>query len=426
MSYKDGFGLRPMVREEADITVGAALRLLPKSSLSKKFMVNVPDAWVREQKWDTCADEALSVLLSHINGYLVDATYTWTVARANGGYAIDDYGVTIKEILLAAKNVGAPRYEESQYHSTDERSVFADIANWDLKAVQPKAIFNKIGAVLFCEPTNGMDYFDTIRSTIETTGNPVLWGMRWNFDPAQPKLLKPSDTGYGHCKLMLGWDDENADIVDLEVSLNSWGINVGVKGRYYVSRELVNHDVAIFGAGTGIDETAEKVRELIAKGIYVNESDTLFNIIKRLILAIKGRLNLPVEPIKNTGVPPYPVKIVKMAEAIRSKEGWLPGSRSRRNSNPGNFKWCGQFKAIGKDAQGFAIFPDDETGWNHLLKVIHNACTGKSLIYPQTMTLKDYFAKYAPTSDGNNPDSYANFVAERIGVPVITQIKDLL
>jgi hypothetical protein len=414
------------VREATDFRVGAVLKLKPVSQLPKKFVIPIADDQVRTQKWDTCASEALSVLLSHINGYPVEAIYTWALSRANAGYAIDDYGVTIKEILMGAVKGGAPHASESQYKSTDERSIFADITKWDLKGQQRKAIVNKAGSALFCEPTDGMDYFDVIRSTIVTTGNPVLWGMMWNHDPSNPNLLEPMPTGYGHCQLFYGYDNETLQYVDLLLDLNSWGLSVGEKGRYRASRKLVNHDVNIFGAGTLIDETPEKVRWHLENGIYLNDGNWLLNIAKAMFVAIKQALKLTVEVPKNIGVPPYPVKIVKMAEAIKRHEGWFPGSRSRRNHNPGNFKFVSQYKAIGKDAQGFAIFPDDETGWQHLLKVIHNACSGKSVMYPPTMSLYQYFEKYAPSSDKNDPRRYAEVVAEACGVSPYTIIRELL
>lgn len=444
MSYKDGFGLREKQDDGTEFRVGSFIRLLPKSQLPKKFIVPVPDEWVRAQAFDTCADEALSVLLSHLNGYLVDATYTWTLARANNGYAIEDYGITIKEILMAAVKAGAPKYSESQYHSNDDRNTFADITKWDLKDQQPKAMVNKAGSAVFIEPTDGMDLFDTIRSTVATLNAPVLWGMRWNYDMHDPMILKPSETGYGHCKLILGYDDERADILDMNISLNSWGLTVGVNGRYFVSRELVNHDAAIFGAGTLIDETPEKVKWYIDNGIYLNDGNWLLNTAKALILAMKQALNLRFkasEKPKTIGIPPYPTKVVRFCEQIRKHEGWAIGSRSRRNHNPGNVKYIGQYKAIGKDAGGFAIFPDDATGWEYLMRMVYNHFAGKSPLYNRLakdkfgltsageMTLYQYFNIYCeedPTTPEDDDKTYAEVVAEELGVSPYLLIKELL
>jgi hypothetical protein len=43
----------------------------------------------------------------------------------------------------------------------------------------------------------------------------------------------------------------------------------------------------------------------------------------------------------------------------------------------------------------------------------------------QAWTIEDFFANYAPTSDGNNPLLYAAFVAKRLGVGVSYLIKNI-
>ena len=422
----DKFGLRPLERDGTEFNVGAVVRLLDKAQLPKKFSIDIPDEWVENQRWDTCAKEGVGVLLSYLNGRRVDALLPWVLARTNNGYAIEDYGIDVKSILLAAVKVGAPNYEDSPFHGSDERSDFADITKWDLKALLPKAIVNKAGSAVFIEPTNGMDYFDTIRSAMVTLKAPVAFGMLWNFSTDNPKILKPATEGYGHLMIIIGYDDERVEILDLNITLNSWGIEVGEHGRFFLSREVLNHDVAVYGAGTLIDETPEKIKWLLENGIYLNDGNWLLQIAKALIIALKRSLKSLVDESKTGTVPPYPLKVVKMAEAIKFHEGFFIGSRSRRNNNPGNFKYIGQYKSTGKDAQGFAIFPDYETGWNHLLKVLHNACVGKSFAYKNTMTLYEYFAKYAPDSDDNDPKRYAKVVALYIGVSPFTQLKDLI
>ena len=52
------------------------------------------------------------------------------------------------------------------------------------------------------------------------------------------------------------------------------------------------------------------------------------------------------------------------ANAIAQFEGYnTASSAAARNHNPGNLKFAGQAGAIGQDSRGFAIFPDDITGF---------------------------------------------------------------
>ena len=116
----------------------------------------------------------------------------------------------------------------------------------------------------------------------------------------------------------------------------------------------------------------------------------------------------------------------KFCLAIKEFEGWKPGSKSFRNKNPGNIKFIGQRLAIAKDAGGFCIFVKYEDGYKTLYTMVYNACAGKSVVYKPTMTILAYFKKYAPSSDKNDPDAYAKFVAKKVGLPVDTQIKKLI
>ena len=100
-----------------------------------------------------------------------------------------------------------------------------------------------------------------------------------------------------------------------------------------------------------------------------------------------------------------------IASAIQTIEGWFPGSRSYRSNNPGNLMYAGQPGATGADAQGFAIFPDYQTGLNALNNQI-------ALDASRGMTIQQFAHSYAPAAGGNNPTSYAAQLASASGLSV--------
>lgn len=53
-----------------------------------------------------------------------------------------------------------------------------------------------------------------------------------------------------------------------------------------------------------------------------------------------------------------------------------------------------------------------EDGVNALLQKIKNAQAGNSKVYDPDMSLLQFFQKYAPSSDNNNPAAYAKMVAQ--------------
>lgn len=109
----------------------------------------------------------------------------------------------------------------------------------------------------------------------------------------------------------------------------------------------------------------------------------------------------------------------KWAKAIQEFEGYAEGTRSYRNNNPGNIKYTGYTRslgALGQDSGGFAVFGTYEQGFEALKRFLADAKAGNLISYKPSMTLAKFFSVYAPSSDHNDPDTYAAFVAKRIGV----------
>jgi hypothetical protein len=115
------------------------------------------------------------------------------------------------------------------------------------------------------------------------------------------------------------------------------------------------------------------------------------------------------------------------ADAIARFEGFYSaGSRPQRNNNPGDLKFAGQAGAIGKDAAGFAIFPDAATGfqalYNQLNKYVRDF-PGYSILE----IMAHYLGQGStPTSDSEgNAFQYADSVAGALGVPADTTLAAL-
>lgn len=93
-------------------------------------------------------------------------------------------------------------------------------------------------------------------------------------------------------------------------------------------------------------------------------------------------------------------------------EGWDAGkyTRCRRNHNPGNLRYGWFAKAHGAvtdDDENFAIFPDDETGWNALIALMLDGNYA-------TLTLSDAISRYAPSTE-NNTSIYLQSICEWTG-----------
>lgn len=144
-----------------------------------------------------------------------------------------------------------------------------------------------------------------------------------------------------------------------------------------------------------------------------------------------------------------PMKNIKAwADAIQEYEGFKKpgtpgypaGSRSFRNNNPGNLRYTHYTSSLGADGfddKNFCIFEDYQEGYDALCEFLHDAASNELIPYRAKakdlglptaghLSLINFFEVYAPSSDNNEPNAYALFVASKIGVQPTAQIKDML
>ncbi|MGB3443151.1 MAG: peptidoglycan-binding protein [Actinophytocola sp.] len=108
---------------------------------------------------------------------------------------------------------------------------------------------------------------------------------------------------------------------------------------------------------------------------------------------------------------------------IFSDEVRSDGTISWRARNPGNIRSGEKYgaypgkKANTKSAGSFAVFPDEQTGFEAIKAVLKGY---------GNITVVKAMNKYAPVGDGaNDPDAYARKVAKDMGVSIETKVPDL-
>lgn len=126
-------------------------------------------------------------------------------------------------------------------------------------------------------------------------------------------------------------------------------------------------------------------------------------------------------------------KLDTWCHAIQEREGffspgenpnYLEGTPAWRNNNPGNLVFENQIGA--KSSGRFACFSTYQDGYNALKNLLIWACTGQTTLYNPNGSLVDFYAVYAPSDDGNNPESYAAEVAKALNVEVGAPINNFL
>lgn len=99
--------------------------------------------------------------------------------------------------------------------------------------------------------------------------------------------------------------------------------------------------------------------------------------------------------------------------------GILDNSIANRNNNPGDLRYAGQAGAT-QNSNGFAQFSSFSAGFTALQNQL-----SLDISRSGSDTLAQFAAKYAPASDGNNPQQYAQELATQLHTTVGTPISSL-
>lgn len=391
------------------------------SELPEQFIIE--DEFLYDQgQTDACAHAATCGSSSVQEGVKLDWKSSFGFGKLISGDP-EVWGQNLRTACRSHVKIGAIEEKEMPEElQGKDLDFWRNPANWAKHEKVLKDLAVKHRKESFVAPKGNYDAFDNIRTAIWMYRNEkrhVNMGVVWGWPSSQKEITDPDVQGYGHALRAVGWADQDTLIVK-----NSWGDTVP-KGLYLLSREVVNKNVSAFGAYMFIDLDPAVAKYYAENGA----SPDSWWLTQLLVSSIKMAIDLLKKALADTpqtGVPPYPGKITQWAKAIERMEGYFPGSRSYRNKNPGNFKFVGQYRAIGKDDKGFAIFPSYEIGFDHLCRVLYNACSGVSAVYKPDMTLYSFFEVYAPSSDDNYPKGYAEFVAKLLNVDPATHIKNLL
>lgn len=219
----------------------------------------------------------------------------------------------------------------------------------------------------------------------------------------------------------------------IAASFSAWTLKDGV---YVDGGKRNNHWAVIFGwtdKGFKVFDSYDNTEKIISfdhkieiamRGMFVKSTraeqlsilERIVKLLQEMLGIVKAEPQVTVAPPAVSQPEPRGSLLLEWATAIRDYEG-QPGDLSYRNCNPGNLKGLN-----GK----FLKFKTWDEGWNALLDYLTRAATGKHKAYKPEFTLLRFFQTYAPSSDKNNPNKYAEYVAKRLGVPVTEQIKNLI
>lgn len=379
---------------------------------------------------DTCVAQAVSSSSEKQEEVALDPAYLFAKTKQLMG-SWKEFGADPMSALKASIQFGALEQSITPFTiAKDGRDFIANWENWDLKYDTLAKIHKKKSYFLL---DAGKDMYDSVviglynnLGSRTTAISGIYWQPEWTYVSGGIVNKTGVNQEFPHAIEIIGQKMINGE--PHLVVQNSWGTGVGDGGLYYFNREVAN--MILFSVAL-IDADPEEVKK-VTWGILEWMKDMLLDLLKMI--------NSPTKPSivdNNTDVVPKPNdppvvktsnKLVPFCKAIQKQEGWYPGSRSFRNCNPGNIKFTSYSQslgAIGKDDKGFCIFKDEASGFSALCQLVKDAANNELISY-KNCTIKSFFAIYAPSSDDNDPDSYAKSVSSQVDEDVNTLLKNII
>ena len=409
-------GLKVLPKDRRDLKLGAIIKLPELSELPDEFILGLLP--VENQAGNIAGDDLCSAFGSTLisefqEGVELSPEWSFAASKELSG-DVEGFGQDMRTAMKVHQKYGA--VEKSEAVIPDKPRYFK---NWD-NALIEKAKKHKKEAYVSVE--GQYDFFDDIRASIwhyRSGKRAVALGVVWSWDLIDKILSLISNVGYGHFVVAVGWKKING--ITYIVIQNSYGEGAGENGRHYISREVVNFFAERYGAMMFLDENPEKLKQQ-QWSIITKILDAMKKILESMFeqTEIMKKEEEMIESISDEIPPPVKTSRIKdWAEAIKKMEGWFTGSRSYRNNNPGNIR--------NKDGD-YLVFNTPQDGFDYFCDYLTRACEGKHEAYPMggETTLLGFMEIYAPADDQNDPDTYAHFIALRLGVEKTIKIKELL
>lgn len=286
--------LHPLPPDERDFSFSGTFGSLELDNIPGEFYESELLGIKNQTDLDFCASFSSAEVSEDQEAVELDPYFPFQSAKKLlGGDAWKSQGLNLRDVCEAAIKIGFIEATQFPFKDDDratERDFLANPDNWpdelDLLATD-----HKKGS--YWDATSGpYDLFDNIRSAIflnRFEHRSVIVGalFRPEWAAAEGGIIPKEYTmpGEGHAFKIFGWKmigDEPYLVI-----VNSWGMDVGDGGLFYMPREVANKELT-FGGFTYKDMTADDAKTYVQTGIA--PSDPIGTKIWKIVLAIIARI----------------------------------------------------------------------------------------------------------------------------------------
>lgn len=257
------YGLKPTPRDDRDFALGAITTLPSLTELPPNFIL--PGIKIKDQEEsDFCAGFASASMSELQEGVPLSGEWAFAKSKELSG-DVDEFGQDIRTALSVHTKHGAVAESDCPYSLRNKDADFLrDIRNYpnlDKKAIKH---FKKS----YIKVTGPYDHFDNIRATIwkyQNEKRAVVSGLYWGWSKNQQILNTIPTEPRGHAIYYAGWREIKENIY--LVLVNSYGKDAGDNGKHYISREVINHFVEMYGAYMFLDMAPDTIKYMLDNSI---------------------------------------------------------------------------------------------------------------------------------------------------------------
>lgn len=261
-------GLRPTPPDERDYALGSIVILPALSTLPETF--TLPYTVKNQRDSDFCSAYMTCAMSEVQEGIELEPAYSFAVSKEISG-DVDSWGQDLRSACKAHIR-GALPAKDSPYNLSNQTQHFLRrLVNWQVPEEQVlpyrKQTYFKVTGQYVKGP---YDHFDNIRASLHKFASPVGIGVMFSWPLSQIVLDTISDKGFGHAMTVVGF----TRLEGLEVCtvLNSAGEEAGKGGVHYMTREVLNHFVDIYGAYMFTDIPRADVEYALETGTKIGDN----------------------------------------------------------------------------------------------------------------------------------------------------------
>lgn len=157
----------------------------------------------------------------------------------------------------------------------------------------------------------------------------------------------------------------------------------------------------------------------------------ILDLILRILALIKKEKSQPIQSIPTIQpitqpitqlIPQFSPNLIKFAQSIVEYEN------SPFPTNPGDLRetdYTISLGSIGRTPNNFCIFKSYQDGFNALCQMIKDISNNLLPAY-YNCSILGFFEKFSPSSDNNNPQKYASFVATKMNANISDYVKNVV